>query len=594
MDFLKSELKIEFSSLAIIGYIYSFILAFFFLNYYRNKKFCSCKVFWINVVHTSLVFFMPILAYMTLTTEDSLFFVKDSKKCYKMIKYINIANHALNKFIYPLMIVYIRSGFFSFKDKFSHLSFSDVCYELYAYVFIIIILIIYFPFKDELLSIYHDDGILFFLNYLNILDLIYTYFDIGFSCGSMLRYFYAVFTRREEYQEFLLGKLSIYEEDIKKDFRRRFTRFYTLAKLYSKDIHKYRLYEVNQFISNVDVQIYYDKDHYKQPFEKVDNIKKFDLERVLAKSYGLSKGLFRRIRRIETLKELQINRIKKKHKKRCCGCIYICCISGFFKRVKCLIFAAACLAILVCEGFYFAKNNDQFLEIFNQTSNIQLEENSFISFNQNNTNNSKNSTDTNVGIQLSSLLLIYPLYIIVIFATCGIYIIPIFYSMIRRTFITGDFIYEKSCADTLEMIISVRKLSTKIFSALYLSSLFYITFVLNEPFNSKEENYEFLQFYKVPHSPFILAARYVFIIAIMILSRLVESINFKCCVFNLCDECYFEPRPCEPCVRSCIEPKRQKYIQAGRKIADRILNRSDNNPIKNANEEEFLADSSQN
>ena len=594
MDFLKSELKIEFSSLAIIGYIYSFILAFFFLNYYRNKKFCGCKVFWINVVHTSLVFFMPILAYMTLTTEDSLFFVKDSKKCYKMIKYINIANHALNKFIYPLMIVYIRSGFFSFKDKFSHLSFSDVCYELYAYVFIIIILIIYFPFKNELLSIYHDDGILFFLNYLNILDLIYTYFDIGFSCGSMLRYFYAVFTRREEYQEFLLGKLSIYEEDIKKDFRRRFTRFYTLAKLYSKDIHKYRLYEVNQFISNVDVQIYYDKDHYKQPFEKVDNIKKFDLERVLAKSYGLSKGLFRRIRRIETLKELQINRIKKKHKKRCCGCIYICCISGFFKRVKCLIFAAACLAILVCEGFYFAKNNDQFLEIFNQTSNIQLEENSFISFNQNNTNNSKNSTDTNVGIQLSSLLLIYPLYIIVIFATCGIYIIPIFYSMIRRTFITGDFIYEKSCADTLEMIISVRKLSTKIFSALYLSSLFYITFVLNEPFNSKEENYEFLQFYKVPHSPFILAARYVFIIAIMILSRLVESINFKCCVFNLCDECYFEPRPCEPCVRSCIEPKRQKYIQAGRKIADRILNRSDNNPIKNANEEEFLADSSQN
>ena len=594
MDFLKSELKIEFSSLAIIGYIYSFILAFFFLNYYRNKKFCSCKVFWINVVHTSLVFFMPILAYMTLTTEDSLFFVKDSKKCYKMIKYINIANHALNKFIYPLMIVYIRSGFFSFKDKFSHLSFSDVCYELYAYVFIIIILIIYFPFKNELLSIYHDDGILFFLNYLNILDLIYTYFDIGFSCGSMLRYFYAVFTRREEYQEFLLGKLSIYEEDIKKDFRRRFTRFYTLAKLYSKDIHKYRLYEVNQFISNVDVQIYYDKDHYKQPFEKVDNIKKFDLERVLAKSYGLSKGLFRRIRRIETLKELQINRIKKKHKKRCCGCIYICCISGFFKRVKCLIFAAACLAILVCEGFYFAKNNDQFLEIFNQTSNIQLEENSFISFNQNNTNNSKNSTDTNVGIQLSSLLLIYPLYIIVIFATCGIYIIPIFYSMIRRTFITGDFIYEKSCADTLEMIISVRKLSTKIFSALYLSSLFYITFVLNEPFNSKEENYEFLQFYKVPHSPFILAARYVFIIAIMILSRLVESINFKCCVFNLCDECYFEPRPCEPCVSSCIEPKRQKYIQAGRKIADRILNRSDNNPIKNANEEEFLADSSQN
>ena len=103
-----------------------------------------------------------------------------------------------------------------------------------------------------------------------------------------------------------------------------------------------------------------------------------------------------------------------------------------------------------------------------------------------------------------------------------------------------------------------------------------------------------MKFYEVPFSAYVLAVRYFFIILIMILSRLVESINFKCCVFNLCDECYFEPRPCEPCVRSCIEPKRQKYIQAGRKIADRILNRSDNNPIKNANEEKFLADSSQN
>ena len=49
----------------------------------------------------SVVFFMPILAYMTLTTEDSLFFVKDGDKCYKTIKYINLVNHALNKFIYP-------------------------------------------------------------------------------------------------------------------------------------------------------------------------------------------------------------------------------------------------------------------------------------------------------------------------------------------------------------------------------------------------------------------------------------------------------------------------------------------------------------
>ena len=55
------------------------------------------------------------------------------------------------------------------------------------------------------------------------------------------------------------------------------------------------------FIANINTEKYYDKDHYKQPFEKVENIKKRDLERVLAKSYGLSKELNRRIRRIRII-----------------------------------------------------------------------------------------------------------------------------------------------------------------------------------------------------------------------------------------------------------------------------------------------------
>ena len=222
MDYLRRELKIEFTPLAIIGYIYSFIISFIFLNYYRNKKYSNCFIFLINVLHMSLIFFVPILAYMTLTTEDSLFFIKDDENCFFVIKIINIANQALNKLIYPLLVVYYRSGYMNLKNRFTHISISDLIFELYAYPFILIIVIIFFPLKAELMSIYQDDELLYFLNYLNILDLIYTYFEIGFSCGSILRYFYAVFTRREEYQHFILGRLSLYEKDIKKEFRRRF------------------------------------------------------------------------------------------------------------------------------------------------------------------------------------------------------------------------------------------------------------------------------------------------------------------------------------------------------------------------------------
>ena len=178
-----------------------------------------------------------------------------------------------------------------------------------------------------------------------------------------------------------------------------------------------------------------------------------------------------------------------------------------------------------------------------------------------------------MGAQIGYLVLLYPLYLLTIFVTCGLYIIPIFYGITRRTYITGDFMYERGSSDTLEMIISVRKLSTKIFSSLYLGSLFFITVIYGDtfPVNSKGEYNDFLKFFEVPFSPYILAARYVYIVAVIIITRLVETINCKCCELHICDECYFEPRHCEPCVKGCVYPKRQKYIDEGRKEFERLL-----------------------
>ena len=574
MDIISSEIKIEFKTVAIIGYIYSFLIAFFFLNYYRNRKYMNCFIFLLNVLHLSLIFFFPLIAYITLTREKSLEPVKDDNKCFLTIKIINIANHVLNKLIYPLIVIYCKSGYITFLNKFTHVTFSDVFYELYAYPFIIIILIIYFPLKDQLLEIYNDDDLLYFLNYLNILDLLMTYFEIGFSCGSLLRYFFAVFTRREEYKLFILGKLSLYQQEIKKEFTRRFTKFMILSSMYSADIYKYKFDCINKFIADVNTQQYYKRELYPREFEKVVNINKSDLERVLAKPFGLSKDLFRRIKRIENLRKHQINSVKRIRKKRCCGCIYNCCIASICKRIKCIIFAVVCIAILVSEGFYFSKNEDV-LEIYKQKDeNKSLYEYDPIRLLENTVNNSTNNgTDTDIAMQLGYLLLLYPFYLLTIFVTCGLYIIPIFYSITQRTFITGDFMYDRSSSDTLEMVISVRKLTSKIFSAIYLSCLFYITFILNETFptDSNGEYNEFLKFFYVPHSPFILAFRYVYIVCVMILTRIVEKINCGCCEFAICDECCFEPHPLDPCISCFTKEKRETYIEEGRRETEKIL-----------------------
>ena len=567
-------IKLEFKTVAIIGYIYSFLIAFFFLNYYRNRKYMNCLIFLINVLHLSLIFFFPIIAYITLTREETLKAVKDSDKCLLTIKIINITNHVLNKLIYPLIVIYYKSGYISFLNRFTHVTFSDVFYELYAYPFILIIVIIYFPLREQLMDIYYNDDILYFLNYLNILDLLMTYFEIGFSCGSLLRYFFAVFTRREEYKLFILGKLSIYQQEIKKEFTRRFTKFMILSSMYSADIYKYKFDCVNKFIADVDTQQYYKRDLYPRDFEKVVNIKKSDLESVLAKPFGLSKDLFRRIKRIENLREHQINSVKRIRKKRCCGCIYNCCIASICKRIKCLIFAAVCIAILVCEGFYFAKNEDMLTIYRPKDENKSLYDYDPIRLLEDAVKNTTNNgTDTDMGTQLGYLLMIYPLYLLTIFVTCGLYIIPIFYSITQRTFITGDFMYDRSSSDTLEMVISVRKLTSKVFSAVYLGSLFYITFILNETFptDSNGEYNEFLKFYNVPHSPVILALRYVYVVAVMFLTRITEKINCGCCQFSICDECYFEPHPLEPCISCCTEEKRETYLEEGRRETEKIL-----------------------
>ena len=129
MDIINSKLKIEFMPVAIIGYVYSFFISLFYLNYYRNKKYTNCFLFLLNVLHLSLIFCMPIIAYVTLTNEEALKPIKESKMCFLAIKIINMTNHVLNKLFYPLVVVYYQSGYMSIKNIFTHITFSDIFWE---------------------------------------------------------------------------------------------------------------------------------------------------------------------------------------------------------------------------------------------------------------------------------------------------------------------------------------------------------------------------------------------------------------------------------------------------------------------------------
>ena len=87
------------------------------------------------------------------------------------------------------------------------------------YPLTIIIIIIYFIFKDDLIYFY-DNIVIFLLNYLNIIKLITIYFEIGFCYGAIHRYTNKVFDRKQEYIPFILGKLYYDEIEIKAKFRK--------------------------------------------------------------------------------------------------------------------------------------------------------------------------------------------------------------------------------------------------------------------------------------------------------------------------------------------------------------------------------------
>ena len=98
-----------------------------------------------------------------------IFFFEYNEKAYSfIIEIISYTNHVLNKFIYPIIEIYLTSGYISARYKFLHISLKECIINLNAYWLTVIGLIIHAIFVD-----FYENTLEFLLNYLNIMDLMF-------------------------------------------------------------------------------------------------------------------------------------------------------------------------------------------------------------------------------------------------------------------------------------------------------------------------------------------------------------------------------------------------------------------------------------
>jgi len=113
-------------------------------------------------------------------------------------------------------------------------------------------------------------------------------------------------------------------------------------------------------------------------------------------------------------------------------------------------------------------------------------------------------------------------------------------------------------------------------SLFYLNCLFYLALIRKEKFTVFTENgdnpYVILEYFKFPYTKSVLAFKYLILFLFVLISRVFEKINLGCFNINICDECSFEPRDKEPCLKKCLEGKRNDYIQQGLSERQRLLN----------------------
>ena len=280
-----------------------------------------------------------------------------------------------------------------------------------------------------------------------------------------------------------------------------------------------------------------------------NNMTENQLETKIAKPYENCKSYYRKFDRINNLRNDALN-IKDVTKNENCLDILIkkCTSSHGCKKFFFGFYVIVCLVIIICEIIGHDSpmfDSDNYRNTTAEFEEMQ-EENSF------------NYTE------LFTMLIGYPIIFFCLFIATGIYVLPLLYSLVCRKKITGDFLYAKDSSDTIDLIVSLEKITENAFPCIYLSSVFYGTIY----YKSKKEKFDMnaLYFFDIPHSNIILYFRDVYLVISIIIPLLFEKIPLRCFTIIISDELYFGNDCC------CYKEKRKEYIEEGKKYREELHN----------------------
>ena len=551
--------------------IYSFLISFWILYYFSKKKenWKSWIIFIIATLHLSLVFVLPVIVFMVLTPgNEELGFENDPKKSSQAIEAVTMINHALNKIVYPFSIVYYESGFISFKYKI----FPTTCkgwvnwiLELWIIPAAIILGFGLLFAKDKILG-YYNNVLVYYLNYLNIFDLICMYFEFGFSIMDTVRYCSRTCCKRDVYKSYIKGKLIYHKRKYFKEFKKEFDELSSITNSYGEDINKYKLTEIFTFL-NKHAKIIENPNYYVEPNSnknqnpKIENITQKQLEKLISSPCGEIKSLGRKITRINNLENRIIKGIDSD--KKCCNCMNKLCSLYCMEIIKIFLFSFICLLIVFLDIDYFDQYGERFFGQNNDTNYTNTT--NFISYLINNsTTNNTNTTDIEeknygFGTQVFLFFIAYILFFPVFVITTGLYLVPILYAVIKRKFITGELIYGLGFSNNLEIIKSVKKITSMVAASTYLGALFLIHVIVKEKPTLEKYN-EFFQFFDIPYTEFVFAVKFLFLVCVMVITNL-EYINFQCFELSIADEGTFYMNSSSSCLLGLCNGRKNLYFQ---------------------------------
>ena len=582
-------MKYEFFGFLPASFVYSIILSFLFLNYFRDNKKTSWPILIIAILHLAVIFVSPIITLMALMYLDedlNVEFIKDSHKCSLYLELVSYINHGLNKLVYPYAIVYYESGFISTCYKIFPMTIKG-WFNLFKELWIIPLgcvgAIIFFIFKEEILGLYNNFGI-YMINYLNILDLVLYYFEFGFCIWDTFRYCFRTCkccNIGDNYKYYMKGK-TIYEKNkLSEKLEEKLDELCSITSEYTKEINNYKLTEVFDFIKDYGRSENYVRATYKreEKEEKIENIKQYQLEKLLSEPYREAKILARKIERVKNIYErekAEYGGVKN------CQCLYKCfCANNFCEALKIILFCFVCVMLFCLDFITFSKyiektpqtndtninSTDFFTDIstgFTSNINIDILSKNELFNSSSIINNFNNEELPSLKKQILSFFYGYFNIFTTLIINTGFYFIPILYAVVKRRPITGELIYDRGFSNNLEIILTVKKISSLVFASLYLGALSMILLYEDEPGKvvDKEEFNDFFKFFYLPYTVAVLVLKFVFLLLLSIITHL-EYIKIPCTELYIADEGVFFLKKYENYCQ-CFKCRVEENIELGR------------------------------